>query len=96
MDYKWIDHIVIAVKDLNQGISNYQNGMGMELERTDVSEKLVCSLSTVVLFGLTVRLFPRSLSAILYSVTFFLEKRSTTSCCFRTPPREKFQRFSSV
>ena len=40
MDYKWIDHIVIAVKDLNQGISNYQNGMGMELERTDVSEKL--------------------------------------------------------
>lgn len=35
-----VDHIVIRVKDLDEGIASYRDNMGMELERTSESAEL--------------------------------------------------------
>ncbi|MEE8442914.1 MAG: VOC family protein [Dehalococcoidia bacterium] len=40
MDYKWIDHVVIAVKDLNEGIATYRDNLGMTLDRTSESQAM--------------------------------------------------------
>lgn len=40
MGIKGVDHIVVRVKDLDEGISTYRDKLGMKLERTDESEAL--------------------------------------------------------
>ncbi len=40
MDYKWIDHVVVAVKDLNEGIATYRDTLGMTLDRTSESQAM--------------------------------------------------------
>jgi methylmalonyl-CoA/ethylmalonyl-CoA epimerase len=35
-----VDHIVVRVKDIDEGIASYRDNLGMELERTDESEAL--------------------------------------------------------
>lgn len=40
INYKWIDHLVIAVNDLEQGIITYRDKLGMTLDRTAESEAL--------------------------------------------------------
>ena len=37
---KGVDHIVIRVKDIDQGIKTWRDNLGMELERTAESEAL--------------------------------------------------------
>ncbi len=34
------DHLVVRVKDIEEGIATYRDGLGLELERTDESEAL--------------------------------------------------------
>lgn len=40
MTIKGVDHVVIRVKDIDQGISVWRDKLGMELERTAESEAL--------------------------------------------------------
>ena len=40
MGIKGVDHIVVRVKDLEEGISTYRDKLGMELERTAESEAI--------------------------------------------------------
>jgi methylmalonyl-CoA epimerase len=40
MGIKGVDHIVVRVKDLDEGISTYRDKLGMKLERTDESEAM--------------------------------------------------------
>jgi methylmalonyl-CoA epimerase len=40
MGMKGVDHIVVRVKDLDEGISTYRDKLGMELERTGESEAM--------------------------------------------------------
>ena len=40
MGMNGVDHVVIRVKDIDQGISNWRDKFGMELERTAESEAL--------------------------------------------------------
>ena len=35
--YRWLDHFVIAVRDLDQAVANYRDNLGFKLERTAVS-----------------------------------------------------------
>ena len=40
MSFKWIDHVVIAVKDLEQGISTYRDKLGLPLDHTGENPEL--------------------------------------------------------
>jgi len=40
MGIKGVDHIVVRVKDIEEGISTYRDKLGMELERTAESEAI--------------------------------------------------------
>ena len=40
MGMKGVDHVVIRVKDIDQGISTWRDKFGMTLERTDENEAL--------------------------------------------------------
>jgi methylmalonyl-CoA/ethylmalonyl-CoA epimerase len=40
MGMNGVDHVVIRVKDIDQGISTWRDKFGMELERTDENEAL--------------------------------------------------------
>ena len=40
MGIKGIDHIVVRVKDINEGISTYRDKLGMKMERTAESEAM--------------------------------------------------------
>jgi len=40
MAYKSIDHIVVRVRDIDEGIASYRDGLGLTLERTAESEEL--------------------------------------------------------
>lgn len=40
MSIKGVDHVVVRVKDLDEGIEIWRDKLGMELERTDESEAL--------------------------------------------------------
>lgn len=38
--YRWLDHIVIAVRNLDQAVANYRDTLGFRLERTAVSQAM--------------------------------------------------------
>ena len=40
MAIKGVDHIVVRVKDIDEGIATYRDTLGMELERTAESEAI--------------------------------------------------------
>ncbi len=40
IDYKWIDHMVLAVNDVEQAIVTYRDNLGMTFDRTAESEAL--------------------------------------------------------
>lgn len=40
MTIKGVDHVVVRVKDIDQGIETWRDKLGMELERTAESEEL--------------------------------------------------------
>jgi methylmalonyl-CoA epimerase len=40
MGIKGVDHIVVRVKDIDEGIATYRDALGMELERTAESEAI--------------------------------------------------------
>lgn len=40
MAIKGVDHIVVRVKDIDEGIKTYRDKLGMEMERTSESEAL--------------------------------------------------------
>ena len=40
MGIKGIDHIVVRVKDIDEGVKTYRDKLGMEMERTSESEAL--------------------------------------------------------
>lgn len=40
MGFTGIDHVVVRVKDLEQGIATYRDALGMELERTAESQAI--------------------------------------------------------
>ena len=40
MGIKGVDHIVVRVKDIDEGIATYRDALGMELERTSESQAI--------------------------------------------------------
>ncbi|MBI4340420.1 MAG: VOC family protein [Chloroflexi bacterium] len=38
--YRWLDHVVLAVKDLDAATANYRDTLGMKFDRTAVSQAL--------------------------------------------------------
>lgn len=38
--YRWLDHVVIAVRNLDQAVANYRDTLGFKLERSAVSQPL--------------------------------------------------------
>jgi len=38
--YRWLDHVVIAVRDLDQAVANYRDNLGFRLDRTAVSRAM--------------------------------------------------------
>lgn len=40
MSFKGVDHVVVRVKDFDQGVETWRDKLGMELERTAESEAL--------------------------------------------------------
>ena len=40
MGIKGVDHVVVRVKDIDEGIATYRDALGMDLERTSESEAI--------------------------------------------------------
>jgi len=38
--YRWLDHVVIAVRNLEEAVANYRDNLGFQLARTAVSERM--------------------------------------------------------